>query len=278
MVGRLILESGPVEQTEGAGGQSMEIDLDVLGRPFHARISVPPVPIRLADVVPVARQLSSALTAFTLDQLRQQGVQPPCTKGCAACCRVLAPVSAAEALCLWEEVTALPRPERMHLLAANVQAARRVLQADPPDLSRQDADQAEPQPAQSMTEMARWYAGLDLDCPFLKDNACTVYEIRPMACREFFAHCPEAQPAGADLSGVDVVRLPYPVASALSQLGREFEPSWPQVIALPLALMWARDGSNRTDPQTWPAPVLFARLVRIIRKQASLADQQTQAA
>lgn len=268
-------------ETGPASASHADVRLDVLGRPLRVRLHASAGRMRLPDLVPAAFSLSSALTDAALAQLAAGGQRPHCGKGCSACCRFLVPVSAVEALWMWERTAALPGPRRARLLKAYLEGAQRVLKAGPPSLAAGGADRIE--------EVARWYAGLGLDCPFLVGGACAAYARRPLACREFFAYChttpasargapARTRAAGAPVAVGEPVRLPISLASALSELAGEFEPDWPKAIVLPLALAWAADSAGRRPPRRWPAATLAGHLAGILQRQAARHEQETQAA
>lgn len=101
-------EAGAVQNR---GMKVMDLHLDVFGEPVRARIGVRDVPARLADIVPMARTLSSKLVQVVMRNLRRSGTAVPCGKGCAACYHHLIGISIPEAFRLVEEVAAMP-PER----------------------------------------------------------------------------------------------------------------------------------------------------------------------
>jgi Fe-S-cluster containining protein len=241
------------------GAPCAEVRLDLLGRPFHARLPASPFSARLPDLVPTAIRLSSALIEAAMGQLALRGALPSCRKGCRACCRFLVPVSGAEAMWMWERMATLPDPARTRLLGAHAEAGRRLLQALPPAATGDGA--------RDIREISRWYERLGLDCPFLEGGACAVYSGRPLACREFFAYCAPG-PGGRSQAG-SAIRLPVSVASALAEMTAEFEPRWPRAVLLPLALAWAADASRRPRPRRWPGRLLALRLADILRRQAA---------
>jgi Fe-S-cluster containining protein len=268
-------------ESDPAAAPCAEVRLDVLGRPLHVQLRASARPVRLPDLVPAAIAISSAVTDAATGQLASLGERPHCRKGCAACCRFLVPVSAVEALWMWEQMAAVPCGERSRLLEAYVAGARRVLKAGPPLVSGGLPQRIE--------AAARWYAELGLDCPFLVGEACAAYARRPLACREFLAHCrggptsgrgrrPPPETAAGPFAIGEAVRLPISPASALAELAGEFEPLWPKAIVLPLALAWAADAAGRPSPQRWSASILARRLAEVLQGQADRHEREAQAA
>lgn len=92
--------------------------------------------------------------AEALDARRKTGHGPACKAGCAACCRQPIPVTPLESLAIevWLQLH-MPAPRRA-LLARQLEAAAH----QPPQLR---------------------------DCPFLAENVCRIYPLRPLACRRY---------------------------------------------------------------------------------------------
>lgn len=252
-----------VRQTGGrppaAGNQRVDIRLSAEGMSLHACAEAPRGPARLADMVPLAQKLGSEMNRLLLGKLQSEGNTVPCRKGCQACCRYLVPISAPEALRLWEQLSVMPPSQRRRLLSSCVAASRRVLDAGP--LPAADRPANAPTAA---SQLSRWYSSLHLDCPFLRRGACEIYSNRPLACREHFATGASRQCLAGQLDHQAPIAPPFSVAEALSQLAVEFEPAWPAAIILPLAPAWVQ---NAGPQQSFPAPVLLGRLLEILQRQ-----------
>jgi len=233
---------------------TIPFEIDVLGRRFRLAISYVDAPAALIDLVPMARALSDVLTEQLKVTLEGFGRQPSCRKGCAHCCYYLVPISTAEAFCLTREVLAISEPLRSALIRMFHLAGRRLLSRPP-----QDAGSAAPAdrrlgPSRRLRYLSDWYASLHLACPFLADRACAIYDLRPLACREYWVtsdprHCRLFSPGR-----VDTAPLPVRIAEVLSETCGRLEGQH-DTILLPLALPFAQDHSPRAA-RRWPARVL----------------------
>jgi Fe-S-cluster containining protein len=119
-----------------------------------------------------------------------------CKAGCGACCRMLVPISELEAQRLREVVHAMPEPRRSHVLARFAEAVRQLDAAGLlPQLRR--VEQWTDNEFQAMT---RAYFERQIACPFLEAESCSIYEERPITCREYLVTSPAekcARPAGS---------------------------------------------------------------------------------
>lgn len=147
-----------------------------------------------------------------------------CKKGCAACCRMLVVTTYPEAVAL---VSRFPK---------EVDRARPQLEADLAALTEVAINAAVPMGVAHMLDRERhiamadgWWA-LQRPCPFLSaENTCTVYEARPLACRNYLVqtepeHCaevPQTRVAIMQLTKEDTARALGMLADAQERAGVE---------------------------------------------------------
>ena len=90
-------EPGRLDSDYPCDAEIVSFALDVAGKMAHFRIYVATKQATLADIVPLARRLSTKLAILFLERLRGNGQSIPCCKGCSACCSYLIPLSIPEA-------------------------------------------------------------------------------------------------------------------------------------------------------------------------------------
>ena len=134
-----------------------------------------PPHIRSADEV---LQLASRIVDADAAEVRAQ-TSVSCQAGCSACCVQAVPVTASELRLLHQVMNELSDDDRAEVErtandnAAQAQAAGIQAMVVPGEPGNRERDPG-----------AR-YGSLGLPCPFLKDNRCSVYEKRPLVCREY---------------------------------------------------------------------------------------------
>ena len=181
-------------------------------------IGVRPARVRLAQLVPVARQIADRLGQLFRADAARNGQPISCGKGCSACCHYAVSVSAAEAHWLWEEISLMDQSQRDELTDRFICASRKILHQWPMQASSDaDADRSSELDVQhGLRLFADWYSQLEMPCPLLspRTNTCRTYSNRPLACREHWVISDAAlcgdRPAQA--VGLD---LPLSVASCL---------------------------------------------------------------
>jgi Fe-S-cluster containining protein len=147
---------------------------------LRATVELPDRPIRLAELARLVLPLDDR--AFALDCARAEPATPvACREGCAACCRQLVPISPAEAFLLADLVDALPEARREIVQARFASRRERVERSWIGYALRHHLAEEGPR----ATELALAYHKLQLECPFLEDERCSIYEDRPATCREY---------------------------------------------------------------------------------------------
>ncbi|MBA7679728.1 hypothetical protein ES703_88030 [subsurface metagenome] len=256
-----------VGDTYNCATEVIGLELDILGKEVNFHIDVGKGQARLADIVPLARTLCAKIIDVVLESIRSDGGRIPCCKGCAACCsRYLVPLSVPEALRLKKEISAEPGYRRESMSRACLLTARRILSQEPPKPFMGQPAQVSPAGPVDLDLVSDWYAGLKLACPFLDNNLCTIYERRPLACREYFVKG-SAEVCKGQRGIAEVVAMPVQVPNALAQLASELEGTSVEAVILPLALVWCEDNPARAE-RTWPAAMMVKRFVEIVKAMA----------
>lgn len=258
-------ESAPGAGDCGADGEIVKLTLNVFGRQRQLLIGVRNEPARLTDMVPLARAVSAKITQSVADIVELNGARIPCCKGCSACCNYLVPLAIPEVFRLRQEVLTMP-PVRQQLLELHcLTATQRILKNPPPkSFDRAGQPRMAESPGELLSIASRWYAEFELRCPFLYRGVCTIYEERPMACREYsVTGCSQACSEGA--SEPQGVYMPARMSEVLGQLAADLEETHVEAVIMPLALIWADDNAER-EARTWPAPMMVERFVEIVAR------------
>ncbi len=257
--------SDGVEDSSYTSRDIIGLELDVLGESVHLRIRVEKDRVRLADVVPLAQVVCREITGLVVNRVRGEGRGIPCRKGCSSCCSSLVPLSVPEAFWLSDEILARPEAQRVLMERACFLAARHILGKEPPKPFAEQTKLmlSDNPPEQDLMRVANWYKGLRLACPFLIGGVCTVYEQRPLACREHFVRG-TARACKGERGEAKVVEMPMRMVEVLGQLASELEDTSVEAVMTPLVLVWRQENLER-DKQTWPASMMVERFIEIVK-------------
>ncbi len=226
-----------------------DVSLNTPAGQVTTAIDVPSGFVPITAIVPTLRKLGEQALAQEARRVTERGLAISCRKGCAACCRMLVPVSAPEAFALYDMVQALPGSRRDALMARVAQARARLEQADLWSRLTELAEADRPLTDEDYEPINREYYALRLPCPFLEDELCMIYEDRPAACRELLVTTPAELCDDLANNPVKPIPVSVRVSTVLGFLWAELAGGAARLIPLPLALEWAarhRDENRRT--------------------------------
>ncbi|MCL5270861.1 MAG: YkgJ family cysteine cluster protein [bacterium] len=233
------------------------VDIATEDGPLRGILAAPLRPMRLMEIVATAAPLASEITDRAMAREKARGRTISCRDGCGACCRQWVPLSIPEVFWIRELVDDLPGARRA--------AMRRRFEKISAALRRRSGfvnRLLEPEPtAESTFPQAREYFALQLACPFLDRESCSIHEHRPMACRECNVTSPAGRCGHPYKTPVDHVALPFSLTVALGRMASALTGQPPRLVPLALAIEWARE-HNELGRRTWPGPQLVQAFIQ----------------
>ena len=223
-------------------------------------LEVPTGFVPITSIVPLTRHLGQEILGLEEQQSRRMGRSTSCRMGCAACCRMLVPLSPPEAFSLLHYVEQLPAQRRI-ALEQKLEVSKGVL-ADHGLLDRLQAvaDAVAPMSDEQLEPINRAYYALRHPCPFLEEEMCSIYEARPAACRELLVTSPPELCNDMAENPVESIPVSVRIGTVLGLLWSTLSSDAPRLIPLPLALDWAARHRNAGD-RRWPGSHLVDRML-----------------
>jgi len=236
--------------------ERFEIALNTPAGQITSAVDVPIGFVPVSAIVPLMRRLGEEAQALEVMRSLDSGRSTSCHKGCAACCRMLVPLSAPEALTLRDWVRSRPEAEQEDIARRFSESKTRLLEQGVWQqlVSLCDAS-LEPDEAVVETVNRNYYA-LRLPCPFLDAEMCTIYDERPAACRELLVTSPPEQCADLTKNPIDPIPVPIQVSTVLGLVWQDLTKDRTRLIPLPLALEWAERHEEQSR-RTWKGGELF---------------------
>ena len=118
-----------------------------------------------------------------------------------------------------------------------------------------------------LKSLSDWYVKQRSPCLFLHNDLCTIYELRPVACREHLV-TGSTVPCNFDKNDheprIEVPIRPIRMRDALRLLAADLEGSSHESVLLSCAFDWYRENTERGN-RTWPAVTIAERLILIVR-------------
>ncbi len=223
---------------------------------LEGQVTVLTGPTTIGEMLPLARALSDAVVMETCRTLERSGNSISCKKGCGACCRQLVAISEVEARRLRKVLEETPEPRRSELRRRFSAAHQRLEQAGlMPRLQLNEQLNDD-----KYLSLATEYFEQKIACPFLEQESCSIYDERPITCREYLVTSPAENCAELKPENITRVKLPLPVFNAVARWqtppSEHFTERW---VPLIIALEWAE--SHPEDPPPRPGTELLSELL-----------------
>lgn len=193
----------------------------------------------ISTLAPLGWEITSLLASRAMHRARQSGQAVHCAAGCSICCqKYLVALAVPEVFAWMVAIRRLPSAQRgeilNHLARLNEQAIRDGLydcfqKINPLDPSAQKA------------ELGRWWKTHTVTCPLLKDDVCSLYHARPIACREFQSLSP---PETCRTHSRKPLRPEVAMLSVLARTTMDLMDTRFQLVLLLDVLMWYRNQSG----------------------------------
>jgi len=190
------------------------VALTIRGKRLDMEVEIPDGRVGVSSMLSAFRSVSESLIDLGVSEEERLGRNVSCKKGCGACCRQLVPISAVEARELARVVERMPAARQELILERFAAARERLADAemlDPllhPDLYSDE----------QMRVLGREYFKLGIACPFLEDEACSIYRDRPITCREYLVTSPAQNCASPRPEEVE--RIASPVGDVWAWVAR----------------------------------------------------------
>ena len=228
--------------------QTGTIALKIRGELVEMKLSIPAGQAEPGEMLDAARAMTDAIVAAMARKAERETGPISCGAGCDACCRQFIAVSEAEARDLAAYVDAQPDARRAALRERFAAAAAAL----------RDSAGA------TLRETGLNYLARRVPCPFLEDGRCSVYERRPLGCREYLVTSPAANCAAPTADTVHPVPMPARVSNALIRISAPGKPVAEGFVALQQVLEWA--AAHPEPPARRPGPDMLKEMVESLTK------------
>ncbi|MCX5723692.1 MAG: YkgJ family cysteine cluster protein [Nitrospirae bacterium] len=253
--------------------ERFDISLNTPAGRLTTAIDVPTGLIPITAIVPVTRRLGEEAAQLEAQQAIEAGQTISCRMGCAACCRMLVPLSPPEAFSLRDYVGQLPTDRRTLLLTRLSETRDRLKEANLWGQLNGVAEASKPIPDEALDPINRAYYALRIPCPYLENEMCSIYEARPAACRELLVTSPAELCQDLVENPVRPLPVSMRIGSILGLVWGTLTNSPPRLIPLPMALEWA-ERHVAASRQTWPGSSLLDQVLDNMWRFLSQAFQK----
>ncbi len=239
----------------------MTVQLQLGEASIQIEVDVPFDPVDLPAMLPSFRLIADQLVDVAIGKAASENKHISCKKGCGACCRMAVPVSEPEAHRLRSVVDAMPEPQKSKVqerFAAGMDAFRSTGLLT--NMFQRVSGQEEERNA--MANLGAYFAK-GVPCPFLEEESCSIYDERPLICREFLVMSPAENCANID--GAEVERLPTLARPGDALILIASNPNEKRVASMPMIqiLEWTSEHPDQREANMGPEWMsLFAQTLQ----------------
>jgi len=245
-----------------------KVELSTPLGPIRGTVQIDSGPMRLAELVPTALELTNIFVSRSVKREEQKGKTISCGPNCGVCCRQLVPLSVPEAFYLMDMIRTLPLASQQRL---QQQFQDIELRLEALDMIEEMLDPTESN--EKTFEITKAYFKLKIPCPFLDNASCSIHPNRPVACREYNVTSPPEYCENPYAHDVVKASMPLPLSAPLSLLTASLTGTRPQLIPMSLMMRWVQE-NEALQKQQWPGPELFERFMGHVGKKAEEAANQ----
>ena len=238
--------------------QGFHVSLQTPAGNLEATVTVPTQVIPISAIVPLLRSFGER--AMSLEEEKQAliGEKTSCKKGCAACCRMMIPVSPPEAFSLMESIGRLSKVQQTLIRDRITDIKTKLKKVGLLEHLVQLSDSRQQLSDDDIEPINQAYYAQRLPCPFLVDEVCSIYEDRPAACRELLVTSPSELCSDMAKNPIRALPVHLRMGTILSLLWKEFTNAPARLIPLPLALDWVERHQIENTP-SWTGVQLLEK-------------------
>ena len=228
---------------------------------FTASAIVPAGLTNLTQILPVLQSLDDSLIAGVTAQLAEAGQIVSCKLGCTHCCRQLVAINTFEAEALTAWIQTLPESRQQQLAQRFHQALLKLAAAGLIDRMVNEDWLAD---TESSNQFALDYLYQRIPCPFLEDESCSIYPMRPLVCREYLVtSAPEHCIDPSTLQSLPV-RLPLHFSRSLNVISAVLEQDTRGWIPLLFLFAWMKAGAHPGETVAGTGPQVLLEFVKTL--------------
>jgi Fe-S-cluster containining protein len=192
----------------------VSFNLKIVDDLLPMKASVPDARTTAVDLIPVFQKLTNQVVDHSIELTQREGKEISCKAGCGACCKQPVPVTLLEVEHLNRVVKKMPEQRQRRVRATFAHHLKVVEEAGLLEQFRNMADIDSEQRRQLATD----YFELALECPFLENQSCGIYQDRPLECREFLVTSDPKYCAQLDPEKIEHINRQMWMSSALRKL------------------------------------------------------------
>ena len=234
-----------------------DLQLDIGGEHFEMHLTIPAKPVKPRRMLPVFQKITNEIVARGIERTEAAGKAISCTDRCASCCRQPLLISEAEAYHLAELIASMPEPRRSTIGGrfadgvAHFGGMKWFERFD--EISREALAGPSEELGKKFVALLTEYIDQRIPCPFLEDESCSIYESRPLVCREYLVTSPAENCANPRPSNIEKLPISGEASKAFAALCKTSNSKDPSSLLLIRLLEFAETHADNFEARIGPA-------------------------
>lgn len=223
------------------------IKLNLYGKPVELNLPVSTLKVKPKRMLPVLQTITDRFVDTAVEVFTGKDEEISCKMGCAACCRQAIPLAEIEVYQISELVENMPEPRRTQIKQKFGDACDKLKKINWFERLENIYNSDSTAKTEEIQTLALEYLGQNIECPFLEEESCSIYQDRPLSCREFLVTSPAENCRNPSAENINHLEMKFKVSKIIRQLWKTQNLSNKDTVALIYALEWSRQNPDRFE-------------------------------
>ncbi len=224
--------------------KTINATVSIKGHPLEMQMTVPKKSVTARKMLPIFRQMANSFVQIGVNAVESNGEKISCKAGCGACCRQPVPISESEVYQLAELVEEMPEPRRSKIKEKFQKGVEHFAGIG----WFEKLERTVSAPAEVRQAVLDEYFHEGIPCPFLEKESCSIYEERPLVCREYLVTTPAENCKNPTPQSIRTIAVPIkPSPAVCSMTKSENMNAGINFVPLILSLDWAKNFPEQAE-------------------------------
>lgn len=211
------------------------------------RVEIPDGDIKLTYLIPWLYRLFDKIIEVELYNYRDIS----CRKGCGNCCKQLVPLAIPEAFFLNDLINTFSHK----MLVKIKHRFTKII-----DIVKNEGLLENLKNPGKNIHIDIAYFNLAMECPFLEDGICAIYQYRPFICREYYVTSDAAYCSNLEMDRIQKVKIKRNVGALIAAFSARLLGLQPAPVPLAIFPVWVKENAS-LETKKWPGIWLFTKIV-----------------
>lgn len=223
------------------------IKLNLYGKPVELNLPVSTLKVKPKRMLPVLQTITDRFVDTAVEVFVTDDKEISCKAGCGACCRQPVPLAEIEIYHIAELVENMSEPRRTQIKQKFGDACEKLNEIKWFERLENVYNSDSATKTEEIQALALEYFGQNIACPFLEAESCSIYQDRPLSCREFLVTSPAENCQNPSPENIKHLEMKFKISKIIRQLWKTQNLSNKDTVALIYALEWSKQNPDRFE-------------------------------